>query len=181
MDMTPTRRSKRSCESIYANPVESSQHKSKKITKGLKVRRLDGVSSMEYDSGELWEQCINAMIPHNWYRILPLHNNECDDLAFSCGQSWQLLSPLLVDLGYLEEVGSELNVVVSRLTSLTHTFTSIHKLHITYTKLAGEKVQHYMCLGKPVFTGPIKQNSAIRKYKYGISHLRYLLKADRDL
>ena len=173
MDMTPTRRSKRKSKSIYANPVESSQHKSHKIVKGLKVRRLNGISSMEYDSDELWEQCINSMIPHNWYRILPLHSNECDDLALSCGQSWQLLCPLRVGLGYLEEIASELNVVVSRLTSLTHTFTSVHKLHISYTRLAGEKIQHCMCLGKPVFTGPIKQNTAVRKNKFAIAHLRY--------
>ena len=38
-----------------------------------------------------------------------------------------------------------------------------------------------MCLGKPVFTGPMKQITAVRKCKYGICHLRYLLKADRDL
>jgi len=70
---------------------------------------------------------------------------------------------------------------VSRLTSLTHTFTSVHKLHISSARLHGKKMQHYMCLGKPVFTGPMKQITAVRKCKYGISHLRYLLKADRDL
>jgi len=157
MDMTTTRRSKRKSNSNYANPVVCSQHKSNKIPKGLKVRANDGVCTRDHNSGTLLQQCINAMIPHNWYRILPLLNNECDDLAFSCGQSWQLLCPLLVDLGYVEETAGELKVVVSRLTSLTHTFTSVHKLHISSARLHGEKMQHYMCLGKPVFTGPMKQ------------------------
>ena len=58
MDMTPTRRSKRSCESIYANPVESSQHKSQKIVKGLKVRGLNGDCTMDYNLDELLRLCI---------------------------------------------------------------------------------------------------------------------------
>ena len=178
MDMTPTRRSKRKSESSYSSLVVRSQHKNNKIPKGLKVRANNERSTVEYNSVTLLNQCINAMIPHNWYIILPLHDNECDDIAFSSGQSWQLLCPLLVDLGYEEEVASELNVVMSKLTSLTHTFTSVHKLHISYTRLAGEKIQHYMCLCKPVFTGPMKQIKAVTEYKFGIAHLRYILKAD---
>lgn len=87
---------------------------------------------MGYNSGELLEQCTNAIIPHNCYILLPLHNNECDDFEFSFGQSWHLLWPLLVDLGYVEEVSSEVNVVVSKLASLTHRFTNKHKLHFSY-------------------------------------------------
>ena len=38
-----------------------------------------------------------------------------------------------------------------------------------------------MCLGKPVFTGTIKQIKAVKEFKYGISYLQYLVKADHDL
>jgi len=135
MDMTPTRRSKCKTKNIYTNPVETFQHKSQKIFKGIKVRGLNGDSFMDYNS----------------------------------------------DMGYIEEVAGELYVVVSRLTTLTHIFTSKHKVHILYTRLADEKIQHYICLGKLVFTGPIKQIKEVKEFKYGISYLQYLVKTDHDL
>ena len=58
MEMTTTRRSKRKSKSIYANPVESSQHKRHKIVKGLKVRGLNGDCTMDYNLDELLRLCI---------------------------------------------------------------------------------------------------------------------------
>ena len=139
MDMTPTRRSKRSCESSYSSPVARSQHKIQKIPKGLKVRASNDICTVDYNSVTLLNQCINAMIPHNWYIILPLHDNECDDIAFSSGQSWQLLYPLMVDLGYVKEFAGGLNVVVSKLALLSHSFAGKHKLNISTGRPRGEK------------------------------------------
>ena len=143
------------------------------MPKGLKVGANDVGYSIVYSSATMLQRCINYMIPHNWYRILPLHANECDDIAFSSGQSWQLLCPLMVDLGYVKDITGGLNVVVSKLALLSHSFAGKHKLNISTGRPRGEKIQHYMCLGKPVFTGPIKQNTAVRKNKFAIAHLRY--------
>ena len=75
MEMTPTRRLKCKSKNIYATPVNTFQHKSQKIYKGLKVRGLNGYFFMDYNSGELLEQCINAMLSYNGYITLPLRNN----------------------------------------------------------------------------------------------------------
>ena len=65
MDMSTTRRSKRKSKSICAKPIESSQHKNPKIHKELIAGGLSGDSSTGYDSGEILQQYINVMIPHN--------------------------------------------------------------------------------------------------------------------
>ena len=60
MDMTPTRCSKRSCESSYSSLVARSQHKIQKIPKGLKVRASNERCTVDYNSDELLHLCIRG-------------------------------------------------------------------------------------------------------------------------
>ena len=137
MDTTPTRRSKRKCTSSYASPVAPFQHKKGKISKGLKVKASDGISTTSLDPDTLVQQCILSLIPHNWYRIFPLctgQNRKCDDFAFSAGQSWQNLCPVLLDQGYILDVTGEFEVVMSKWGGLSQTFDSDQKLHFSIAR-----------------------------------------------
>lgn len=52
---------------------------------------------------QLFEHCIHAMIKSNWCRVVPINHWTCDDIAFSMGQSWDLVRSIMVALGYIEE------------------------------------------------------------------------------
>lgn len=60
------------------------------------------------------------MITHTWYRILPLHSIKCDNLAFAIGQSWDLICPFIVDLGYIYDVQGSIRITVLQFENLQH-------------------------------------------------------------
>ena len=121
------------------------------------------------------------MVPHNWYRIIPKNNDCYDDISFSMGQSWDLILPILIDLGYINRTSNSLNIIYTRFLNLRHELNENLDIHISDNHPRGEKVQYYMCLNKPTFSGPTKQNDAIKKGKFTHSNLRYLLREDRIL
>ena len=60
------------------------------------------------------------MTPHNWYRLLPVDLGRCDDFVFVVGQSWELIKPLLVQLGYPIESGGVLEINADNFVNLQH-------------------------------------------------------------
>ena len=55
---------------------------------------------------------IDRMVCHNWYRIIPIDGSICNDIAFAMGQDWNLILPLLVDLGFIVEGSKHLEIKV---------------------------------------------------------------------
>ena len=106
--MSPPRRSKRKCQSDYASQDGRPRIELNDTLQDLKsigpIRALQNNST----SSKLLELCFRRMTSHNWYRLLPNDLGRYDDFAFSVGQSWELIQPLLVQLGYLLESGGEL-------------------------------------------------------------------------
>lgn len=70
------------------------------------------------NSDELLHLCISHMIPHNWYRVLPVNCEDYDGIAFSIGQSWELLYPLPIELVYIYEVLGVANFNLLKLPNL---------------------------------------------------------------
>ena len=60
-------------------------------------------------------------------------------MSFSMGQSWNLIRPLLVDLGYIDERCGVLLVRADKLLLLSKIYNGVNKLHISDTHLKGEK------------------------------------------
>ena len=139
MDMMPTRRSKCQSEKNTSSPFASSKIKSDKIRKVLEPRGRELSRIKDYNSHDLLEVCIDSMVRNNWYRIIPIHIWECDHVSFSMGQSWCLIRPLLVDLGYIDERGGVLHVRAKKLLLLSDIYNGVNKLHISDTHLKGEK------------------------------------------
>ena len=150
--MSSPRRSKRKCKSDYASPDGRPRIEVNDTLKELQsigpIRALQNNSN----SSKLLELCIKRMTPHNWYRILPKNEGRCDDFAFSCGQSWELIQPLLVDLGYLLESGGELKLNADKFANLQNVNFGNNRFQISNTHLQGESKTYYVCIGKPHFS-----------------------------
>ena len=147
--------------SNYASPDGPPRIKVKNTLQDLKsigpIRALPNASV----SQKLLELIFDRMNPHIWFRILPQDSNKCDDFAFSVGQSWDLIQPLLLHLGYLLQVGNQIKLNVDKLSNLQHANLGKHKLHMPNTHLKGEAKHYFICIGKPHFSWPTKQLKAI--------------------
>jgi len=174
-------RSKRKCKSNYASPDGRPRIEVKNTLQELKsigpIHTLPNVSV----SQKLLELIFDRMNPHIWYRVLPLDSMKCDDFAFSVGQSWDLIQPLLLHLGYLLEVGDEIKLNVDKLSNLQHANLGKNKLHLSNTHLKGETKNHFVCIGKPHFSGPTKQLKAISTGAFASTSIRYLNASDTIL
>ena len=179
--MSSPRRSKRKCISNYASPDGPSRIKVKNTLQDLKsigtIRALPNGSV----SQKLLELIFDRMTPHIWFRILPQDSNKCDDFAFSVGQSWDLIQPLLLHLGYLLEVGEQIKLNVDKLANLQHANLGKHKFHMSNTHLKGESKHYFICIGKPHFSGPTKQLKAISCGAFASTSIRYLNASDTIL
>ena len=139
MDMTPTRRSKRQSDKNTSPPFGSFKNKSHKIRKVLEPRGPELSRIKDYNSSELLELCIHSMESYIWYRIIPKNTSECDHVSFSMGQSWDLIRPLLIKLGYIDVRGGALHVREKKLLLLIDNFNGLEKLYISTTYLKGEQ------------------------------------------
>ena len=179
--MRSPRRSKRKCISNYASPDVPPRIKIKNTLQDLKsighIRALPNVSL----SQKLLELIFDRMNPHIWFRILPLDSNKCDDFAFSVGQSWDLIQPLLLHLGYILEIGEQTKLNVDKLRNLEHANMGKHKFHMSFTHLKGESKHYFICIGKPNFSGPTKQLKAISGGAFASTRIRYLNASDTIL
>jgi len=179
--MSSPRRSKRKCISNYASPDVPPRIKIKNTLQDLKsighIRALPNVSL----SQKLLELIFDRMNPHIWFRILPLDSNKCDDFAFSVGQSWDLIQPLLLHLGYILEIGEQTKLNVDKFRNLEHANMGKHKFHLSFTHLKGESKHYFICIGKPHFSGPTKQLKAISGGAFASTRIRYLNASDTIL
>ena len=139
MSMTLARRSKRKGFIDSSITLASSQSKHVKILELLEPRGRECLSPIKYTSPQLFECCTHSMIKYNWYRVVPLNHQKSDDIAFSMGQSWDLVRILMVELGYIEERMGVDYVRLKKLQLLSETFNSDVQLHISDTHLKGEK------------------------------------------
>ena len=114
------RRSKRKSKSDYASQPAPARIESNKIPKILKASGRGLRACTVSNSEELWHHLIRRMVPHNWYRIIPKINDSYDDISFSMGQSWDLILPILIDLGYINRTSNSLNIMYTRFLNLRH-------------------------------------------------------------
>ena len=93
------RHSKRKSKSDYASLDGRPRIDVNDTLKDLKsigpIRTLPNAST----SFKLLELCFHRMTTHIWYRLSPIDLIKCDEFAFSVGQSWDLLRPLIIHLG----------------------------------------------------------------------------------
>ena len=140
-------------KSDYASPDGRPRIEAKNTLQDLKsigtIHTLPNVSVYQ----KLLELCFNRMNPHIWYRLLPLDIMKCDDFAFSVGQSWDLIQPLLIHLGYLFEVGEELKLNVDRFANLQHVNLGNDKFHMSNTHLKGDTKNYFFVLVNHILVG----------------------------
>ena len=82
---------------------------------------------------------------------------QCDDFAFLVGQSWELIQPLLIHLGYILEVGDELKLNLDKFADLQHEYLGKNKFHMSNTHLKGDTKTILFVLANHILAG--RQNS----------------------
>lgn len=86
------------------------------------------------------------------------------------GQYCNLIHPLLVELGYIDERGGELHERLKKLNLLNDIYNGEDKMHISDMHLKDKKY-YFMCLGKPLFSVPCRQKNATSKQIFASTHL----------
>ena len=118
--MSTIKRSKRKCKSIYASSAVPTGNQGNNVSKVLKPSQHSRIYLKDISSDVLLKLCFQRMNAHTWYRILPYDHQNCDDIAFAIGQSWDLICPLLFDMGYLYEVNNEIRINLLKFENLLH-------------------------------------------------------------
>ena len=86
--------------------------KSEHFTRQTKLVVPDIVSDYRLDLPDKWfedvqlpenllHHCVRQMLPHIWYKIIPSSSSDIEDMSFACGQRWDILLPLLLQLKYV--------------------------------------------------------------------------------
>ena len=174
-------RSKRKCKSDYASPDGRPRIELNDTLHDPKPRGHSRALQNNSTSSKLLELCFKRMTPHNWYRLLPNDLGRYDDFAFSVGQSWELIQPLLVELGYLLQSGGDLKINADKFANLQHVTFGKNQFHISNTHFKGEMKTYYVCIGKPHFSGPAKQQKAIINGAFAYNSIRYINASDKSL
>ena len=155
--MSTIKRSKRKCKSIYASSAVPTGNQGNNVSKVLKPSQHSRICLKDISSDVLLELCFQRMNAHTWYRILPFDHQNCDDIAFAIGQSWDLICPLLVDMGYLYEVNNEIRINLLKFENLLHLDIGNKKINMSYHHQKNESRQYFLCVGDPLLSGPTKQ------------------------
>ena len=179
--MSSPRRSKRKCQSDYASPDGRPRIEVNDTLKELKSIGPIRAPPNHSTSSKLLELCFQRMTPHIWYRLIPVDLFNYDDFAFSVGQPWDLLRPLLIHLGYLLEISGELKINVDKFANLQHVTFGKNKFHMSNTHFKGETKNYFVCIGKPHFSGPTKQIKAISNGAFASASIRYMNASDTSL
>ena len=113
--------------------------------------------------------CINQMIPHVWYKIVPSSPTDVDNFAHSIGLSWSLVQRLLLHLKYLYKYKDSYRINVTKFKELEQDISMRGEVHIGSVHPYKQKKVYYICYKSPIFTNPALQS----KNKFNLSNLRY--------
>ena len=66
--------------------------------------------SMDASPDALLDHCFDMMLPHIWYKVIPSSANDIESMAFSIGQSWGLILPLLMKLKFMKAYKDDIRI-----------------------------------------------------------------------
>ena len=95
------------------------------------------------------------------------------------GQDWNLILPLLIDIGFVVEGSKYLEIKLLQIENFI--LLSDNILHIADYHPQYKTKQYFMCKGKPTYSSPAKQILATKMDVFHYEHLRYLTRSDRSL
>ena len=118
-----------------------------------------------------------------WYSVLP-KLDETSDVASGMRQKWADIERLMIHCGLLKKNSKTSNgylIIEPKWDEFCQDFPGLSKLHFVISRKQGEPKQYHLCLGKPLFCSPTKQNNAVLKKKFAFEELSYKNAADRKL
>ena len=88
------RQSKRNIESAYGSLLNVFEdHKVRLRSHGI-LKNTQQRGSVGSEKNTLLSDIFCQMVPHVWFRLLPLGDQHCDTVAFAVGQECELISTL---------------------------------------------------------------------------------------
>ena len=97
------------------------------------------------------------MIPNIRYRILPCKATEFDNISYAIGQRWDLISPILLALGFLLEKERKLKSNLLKFQNLDSFDCGDLKTNMSDMHPKGDTRQYFLCRFKPLFASPEKK------------------------
>ena len=134
-------------------------------------------------SWSLLKTCISQIQPNIWYSVIP-RDGQNDDIASGTRQSWQDIMPLLIHTGLMKknsQASNGFDVFHHKWDEFVLDFESSSKLHFIGARKKGQSQQYFLCLGKPIFMSPAKQEKAIASKVFVFDMLTYMSNEDKEL
>lgn len=156
------RLSKRKSTRKYAS---LSAHARIKSNKSPKILKASGRELKTYNIQCLTQKSCGTTVLDAWSLIdgIELYQNILMHVMifpFSMGQSWDVVLPTLIYLGYITRFSNTLIINYIKFENLRHELSGIFYLHISENHPKGENRQYYTSLDKPQFSGPTIQIEA---------------------
>ena len=125
----------------------------------------------------LLHHCLRQILPHIWYKILPSSSSDVETMSFACGQSWDIVLPLLLQLKYVFKYKDTIRLRYDKWTALQLLDDVLLDVHIGSAEPHNGLRTYYICTKKPYYDNPSWQI----KGEYTYSHLRYTDRFDKML
>ena len=164
------------------------QSKNEHFTRQTKLVVPDIVSDCRLDLPGKWfedddlpenllHHCMRQILPHIWYKIIPSSSSDIEDMSFACGQRWDILLPLLLQLKYVFKYKESIRLRYDKWNSLQLLDDVILDVNIGSAEPHNGVKTYYICSKKPYYDNPSSQV----KSGYKFSHLRYVDRFDKML
>ena len=104
--MVGTRRSSR----MVSQPTSAQIDRQRvKRHKSMPLNLRSHPPTIEVSAATLFEHCIERMLPHIWYKIIPFSADDVNTITFAMGQSWENIFELLLCLNYIKKFGKNIS------------------------------------------------------------------------
>lgn len=171
------RRSNRNCESKYGSSTASLESPRKKNRREPWLQARSGLLKDDVDCHVLFRLCLLRMLPHVWVKIIPSSLSDDENFAFSIGQKWDVLQPLMLELNFLYKYKDTVRLRLDKIKDLEKQCVDGLDIHIGSSHPKGEKLTYYICRDTPIFKCPLLQI----KNKFEFADLQFKNSSDTQL
>ena len=153
------RSSNRATKRKYGCATELLEIDTKKSTINPNLQQLGSAFTNGCKIESILHQWSNRMLLHVWYKILPDNPSDVANIAFSMGQSLDIVNKILIHLKYLKSYKNDYRINISKFGQLFQLRHGNKKVSIGYSRRKGEKQTYYLCMGVPLFKNHTEQVS----------------------
>ena len=171
------RRSKRKIGSKYGSSKGYAKPQSKWVVTDTVLNQTCRLTKNGSLTEIIFEVGLLRIIPHVWMKIVPTPSDDVENFAFSIGQEWKIIRPMLLRLGYLHKYGKSVRTDITRSQELEGITLNGILYQICTSQFKGSSKVVYICRKKTIFTYPCQQITS----DYTYSSIIYFSRSDAKL